>query len=150
MHAWDFEGTEFTFENIESFCKFIFGQHDGYTFIANNAKSFDARFILKYCIDNAIKPFCIYNGTKSIYMTVKKYKIRFIDSINFVNDALETFPKTFGLKELKKGYFPHIFNTRGNQNYVGAIPAKYYDPDHMKPSKREAFLKWYDECVAEN
>ena len=84
-------------------------------------------------------------------MTVKEYKIRFIDSINFVNDALETFPKTFGLKELKKGYFPHIFNTRGNQNYVGAIPAKYYyDPDHMKPSKREAFLKWYDECVAEN
>ena len=32
-------------------------------------------------------------------------KKRFIDSINFVNAPLSTFPKTFGLKELKKGIF---------------------------------------------
>ena len=41
VNAQDFDGNEFTFENIESFCKFIFGQHGGYTFIAHNAKSFD-------------------------------------------------------------------------------------------------------------
>ena len=82
VNAQDFDGNEFTFENIESFCKFIFGQHGGYTFIAHNAKSFDAQFILKYCIDNAIKPFCIYNGTKIMYMAVKEFNVRFIDSIN--------------------------------------------------------------------
>ena len=76
--------------------------------------------------------------------------IRFIDSINFVSGALTTLPKTFGFPELKKGYFPHLFNTPGNQDYVGSIPAKYYyDPDHMKPKKRTAFLKWYDERIAE-
>ena len=65
VHAWHFDGTEYTFENIDSFCKFVFTeQHKGYTFIAHNAKSFYAQFILKYCIDNAIKPFCIYNGRK--------------------------------------------------------------------------------------
>ena len=31
--------------------------------------------------------------------------------------------------ELKKGYFPHLFNTPEKQNYVGRIPAKdYYMP----------------------
>ena len=38
-----------------------------------------------------------------------------------------------------------------NQAYVGSIPPKYYyDPDHMKASKRGAFLTWYDGRVAEN
>ena len=152
VNAQDFNGGEYTFGNIGSFCKFVFNsKHEGYTFIAHNAKSFDAQFILKYCVDNAIKPFCIYNGTKIMYMSVKEFGIRFIDSINFVNQALETFPKTFGLKELKKGYFPHLFNTPENQNYVGLIPLKhYYDPDHMKLEKRKNFLTWYDERVAEN
>ena len=111
VNAQDFYGTECTFKTIGEFCKFVFtDQHKGYTFIAHNAKSFDAQFILKYCVDNAVKPFCIYNGTKIMYMSVKEYGIRFIDSINFVNAPLSTFPKIFGLIELKKGYFPHLFN----------------------------------------
>jgi hypothetical protein len=45
---------------------------------------------------------------------------------------LEQFPKSFGLKELKKGLFPHRFNKPENQNYVGPIPAKEdYDYDYM-------------------
>ena len=149
VNAQDFDGNEFTFENIGLLCEFVFNdEHEGYTFIAHNAKSFDAQFILKYCIDKAIKPFCIYNGTKITYMAVKEFNIWFIDSINFVNAPLSTFPKTFELKELKKGYFPHLFNTPENQNYVGPIPSKhYYDPGHMKPAKCTAFLKWYDEQV---
>ena len=152
VHARDFDGTEHTFATIESFCEFVFsGEHQGYTFIAHNAKSFDAQFLLKYCMDNAIKPFCIYNGTKIMYMSVKDLGLRFIDSINFVADALETFPKTFGLSELKKGYFPYYFITPENQNYTGPMPAMhYYDPNHMKPDKRSKFLKWYAEHVAEN
>ena len=75
VNTQDFDGNEFTFENIELFCKFIFGQHGRYTFIAHNAKSFDVQFILKYCIDNAIKPFCIYNGTKIMYMYVKEFNL---------------------------------------------------------------------------
>ena len=86
-----------------------------------------------------------------MYMAVEEYKIRFIDSINFVNDALATFPKTFGFSELKKGYFPHYFNTLENQQYIGPIPAMhYYDPDHLKPDNRTKFLKWYQDRVAEN
>jgi hypothetical protein len=36
---------------------------------------------------------------------------------------LSEFPKTFGENELKKGFFPHWFNTSENRNYVGEIPA---------------------------
>ena len=151
VNAQDFDGNEYTFHTINDFRKFVFNdEHVGYTFIAHNAKSFNAQFILKYCVDNTIKPFCIYNGTKIMFMAIQKYNRRFIDSINFVNGALGTFPKTFGLTELKKGYFLHLFNTPGNQDYVGSIPAKhYYDPDHMNPEKRSKFLKWYNERVAE-
>ena len=43
-------------------------------------------------------------------MQIERFKIRFIDSINFVQDKLAKFPETFGLTEMKKGYFPHFFN----------------------------------------
>ena len=44
VNAQDFDGNEYTFENITSFCKFVF-EHVGHTFIAHNAKNFDAQFI---------------------------------------------------------------------------------------------------------
>ena len=111
VNVQNFNGNEWTFNTIDEFCKFVFQeQHKYYTFIAHNAKSFDAQFVLKYCVENGIKPFCIYNGTKIMYMQIERFKIRFIDSINFVQDKLAKFPETFGLTEMKKGYFPHFFN----------------------------------------
>ena len=150
-HAWDFNNDEWTFDNIDDFCKFFFTEErKGYTFIAHNAKGYDAQFILKYCVENGVKPYCVYAGTKIMSMTVKEYKIRFIDSINFVASALSSFPKTFGLKELKKGYFPHFFNKPNNQNYIGPIPnKKYYNYDQMSISNRKAFLEWYNDKVSE-
>ena len=55
VNVQDFNGNEFTFVTIYEFCKYVFtDEHKGYTFIVHNAKSFDAQFILKYCVDNAI------------------------------------------------------------------------------------------------
>ena len=59
------------------------------------------------------------NGSKIMLMEIPAFNVRFIDSINFVPFPLALFPKTFGLKELKKGYFPHLFNKPENQDYVG-------------------------------
>jgi hypothetical protein len=68
-------------------------------------------------------------------------KIRIIDSRNFVASPLSAFPKTFGLNELKKGYFSHYFNTSKNQNYIGPIPdVKCYGADTMEKTAREKFL----------
>ena len=74
-------------------------------------------------------------------MEVKCDYIRFIDSISFTLMPLRDFPKTFGLMEIAKGYFPHKFNTDENQNYIGPYPEKsYYGYDEMKKNSTEIFL----------
>ncbi|CAH1980933.1 unnamed protein product [Acanthoscelides obtectus] len=76
--------------------------------------------------------------------------VKFLDSLNYFPMPLTALPKEFDLKELKKGYFPHLFNTLAHQNYVGPIPAlNFYDPDHLKEDAREKLLKWHGERQAE-
>ncbi|XP_071094506.1 uncharacterized protein [Haliotis cracherodii] len=77
-------------------------------------------------------------------------RLCFEDSLNFIPYPLEAFPKSFGLKEMKKGYFPHFFNTRVNQTYRDPYPpAVTYDPDGMSPAERTAFLQWHTQKVQE-
>ena len=57
---------------------------------------------------------------------------------------LKELPKTFGLSELKKGFFPHWFNKPCHQSYIGNIPSrKRYSPETMSSNERGAFLKWH-------
>ncbi|XP_062575961.1 uncharacterized protein LOC134237834 [Saccostrea cucullata] len=64
----------------------------------------------------------------------------------FLPFALAKMPSAFGFDELKKGYFPHFFNTEQNQNYVGPYPpAAFYNPDEMSISGRRAFFEWYEQ-----
>ena len=52
------------------------------------------------------------------------------------------------MTKLKKGYFPHKFNTEENQDYEGSIPElKYYETDSMNKRKKEAVEKWHAEEV---
>ena len=150
--AYDFEGKEYVHYSIDEFCKcFLNDKFKGYTFIAHNSKGYDGIFILKWLIDQGIKPFCIYNGAKIMFMELPKLSIRFIDSLNFLQMPLKAFPKTFGMNELKKGYFCYHFNQECNQNYVGPIPSKnHFGYNQMKPDERDKFLKWYEERVNEN
>jgi len=80
-----------------------------------------------------------------MYIEVPGCRIRMIDSINFLPSALSELPKTFGLEELKKGYFPHLHNRTNNQTVVlNHLPdVHYYNPDGMKSDDRETFLGWY-------
>ena len=148
----DFDGKEYIHNSIDEFCKgFLNEKFKGYTFIAHNSKGYDCHFVLKWLIDQGIKPYCIYNGAKIMFMEIPKLSIRFIDSLNFLQMPLKAFPKTFGMSELKKGYFPHYFNKECNKVYVGPIPSKkHYGYNQMKPDERTKFLKWYEERVREN
>lgn len=52
----------------------------------------------------------------------------------FFQMPLAAFPQTFGLRKLKKGYFPRKFNTPDHQDYVGKLLATdYYVPEIMSP-----------------
>lgn len=137
----------FKFRTNDEFCKWLFA-HNNYTVIAHNGRGYDFQFILKYCIENTIvkEPYVIYAGSKIMYMYIKEQKIRFVDSLNFIGFPLSDFPETFGIEELKKGYFPHFFNTDANQNYKGKLPAKkYYGYTSFKKDSYENFNKWHDE-----
>ncbi|KAG1661834.1 Death-associated inhibitor of apoptosis 2 [Nymphon striatum] len=129
------------------FCRWLFAKHNArYTVIAHNSKAYDSFFCLDYLLSNAIKPKIIFSGSKIMYLHVQKdLNIRLIDSINFINMPLKKLPKCFGIKDLKKGDFPHLFNTIQNADYVGKYPdISFYGIDRLKTDERVDFLKWYD------
>jgi len=143
VFAKDFQGNKSEYSSNNDFCKWALKQK-GYTFIAHYSKGYDSQFIYNYCLLNNIKPKLICSGTKIMLLQVNK--VRFIDSYNFISQPLKSFPKTFGLTEMKKGFFPHKFNKPENFNYIGPTPSiEYYEPDRMKAEDRIEFLKWYDE-----
>ncbi|GBO14427.1 hypothetical protein AVEN_176726-1 [Araneus ventricosus] len=142
-----FGGEEVVFEGkdtVKKFYEFLFSRrHKGYTAIAHNLKVYDGQFILTHLLSQGIKPQIITSGSKIMSMEVSSYKIRFIDSLNFLTRPLSNFPKTFGLEELTKRYFPHLYNTEENQAYVGTLPdITYYVPNFMNTSEREKFMNW--------
>ena len=77
-----------------------------------------------------------------MYNEVLGCRVRMIDSINFLPSALSELPKMLGLEELKKGYFPHLFNKKENQSVVlNHLPdVHYYKPDALKLKERKAFF----------
>ena len=113
--------------------------------IAHNFKGYDGQFILNHLVHTAcITPTVIMNGTKILSM--QALDLKFLDSYNYLPFALSKMPSAFGLTELKKGYFPHFFNTEQNQNYVGPYPpASFYNPDDMTTAGRTAFYTWYQQ-----
>ena len=117
--------------------------------VAHNFKGYDGYFILEKLYKQHVTNLSqIVNGAKILSLEIPN--VKFIDSMNFLPMALSNFPKTFGIRELKKEFFPHFFNIQENQNYVGYMPGKsYYDPDGMSPARKEEFLKWYDEKVSQ-
>ena len=70
--------------------------------------------------------------------------LRFVDSFNFMTMPLKNMPATFGLCELKKGYFAHLFNTEEHQNYRGAMPPiQDYHMEAMSETEQSTFRLWY-------
>ena len=162
--VYDEEGEVATFRGkntVKDFCKWLFTpEHDQSIVIAHNFQGYDSYFILKHLDQEAIPYEVIYNGAKCMTLTTKRkgkkrtqfaVEIKFIDSLNFIPMALARFPKTFGLDELCKGYFPHYFNKDENQEYIGPIPCQEdYGANGMKPEAREKFLTWHQEQVENN
>ena len=117
--------------------------------LAHNFQGYDGYFVVQqYHSDNRIVQ-QLRNGCK--LLEVQHDRIRFIDSLSFFQMPLSAFPATFGLTELKKGYFPHQFNIRDHQNYVGIIPAlDYYMPETMSSEGKQALETWHQEQRANN
>ena len=145
---WLFQGSDTT----KDFCEWLLTkEHQDCIVVAHNFQGYDGYFIQDFLNKNAIKYEVILRGAKILSMTIPMFNMKFIDSLNFIPMSLSKFPKTFGMTELCKGYFPHLFNKEENQNYIGPIPpVAYYSPNTMKPEARETFLAWHKEQVESN
>ena len=112
--------------------------------LAHNFQGYDGYFVIhQYYGDNRIVE-QLRNGCK--LLQVQHDRLRFIDSLSFFQMPLSAFPKTFGLTELCKGYFPHKFNHPDHQTYVGPVPAlDYYMPETLAPKDRQALETWHQQ-----
>ena len=112
--------------------------------LAHNFQGYDGYFVIhQYYGDNRIVE-QLRNGCK--LLEVKHDRLRFIDSLSFFQMPLSAFPKTFGLTDACKGYFPHKFNHPDHQTYVGPVPAlDYYMPETLSPEGRQALETWHQQ-----
>ena len=116
----------------------------GCTVMAHNFQGYDSYFILQYLREEGVSYDVIMRGAKTQRLKVPMFNIEFIDSLNFIPIKFANFPKTFGIEELAKRYFPNLFNKKENENYVGPIPSTpYYNPNGMNPKDKETFLTWH-------
>ena len=148
-------GDEWTFQGDNTrneFCEWLFTtEHMDCIVMAHNFQGYDSYFILQYLRENDVKYDVIMRGAKVLTLSVDMFNIKFIDSLSFIPMKLADFPKTFGLTELAKGYFPHHFNKKENEHYVGELPDPwYYDPDGMSPDGRRKFFEWYEPLKQNN
>ena len=122
-------------DTVEQFGSYLFTGHlTSCICIAHNSSGYDTHFVLAFVHHMGIKPKLMVSGHKILRLEARG--VTFIDSLNFFPMALSKLPKAFGLEELTKGFFPHLWNTVENQNYVGAIPdAAFHGPDQMYQAK---------------
>ena len=118
--------------------------------IFHNLKGFDGIFIL----NSLYKAMRTVEDQLTIGAKVLSFTsgpLLFKDSLCFLPMPLSSFPATFNLTELKKGFFPHAFNLPSHQDYRGPIPdLHYYDPDGMSPAKKAELEQWHAEQVRRN
>jgi hypothetical protein len=98
--------------------------------IAHNAKAFDLHFVLNRLVQTKSLPdLLIMNGQK--IMCLKVDNVTWLDSLNYLAMPLRKMPEAFGLTA-QKTWYPHLFNTIENMNYVGPAPdVSCYGMDQM-------------------
>ncbi len=134
--------------------------HDGASTLAHNAAGYDNIFLLSELMKKEdLEPAdVIFTGTKLLYIELRNpVHIRFLDNYKFMPFPLASLPKSFDLcmdapggisGQHAKGYFPHLFNTVENEDYIGPYPSPTkYSYREMKPQAAANFIKWHSTTV---
>jgi len=137
----------------KEFCEWLFQEcHTGYTIIAHNFRSFDGHFILKYMLDNNLRPEVIKRGSQLLDLKYAKLNMKARDTLNFCALKLSNFPKAVGLSDLAcKGEFPHLVNKPENFDKIIPFPApEIYGIDGRPADEKAKFMTWWNEESVKN
>ena len=156
----DVSGNEIIFENagdsvIDQVCEHLFSErYQNFSVLSHYGGKYDNLFLLRWLLLNrpTVDIQCINNGQKVIAVFINDYKIRLIDSFNWLSMSLDKLTKAFSLGEGQvKGTFPHGFNTKENWNYCGEIPdLSYFMPDQLSEEKRSKLIAWHNQLRETN
>ena len=121
---------------VVQFLEYLANEHDDVytTIVAHNFRGFDGHFVLRTLLDAGESPDVVMNGCK-ILSLIWREKLRFIDSLSFVQASLAQFPKMFGLtldedqSLLAKGFFCHLDRIMGCVRY-GSVSC--WTPNHQE------------------
>lgn len=143
-----FDGDEFTAEGYDCIDKllnkFRRPKYMGYTWVAHNAAGFDNFLLLEHFSKIGVTPKITMMGCRLIFMYDEYFKQRYIDSYSFIPMRLAKTTAALNLSTAEKGYFPHKFNKRENNSYIGPYPDKTcYGYDTMSDKDRAEFDEWY-------
>lgn len=150
INDYDQTTTKFWGENsLSDFMNYVIQQkHKDHVVVAHNGKGYDAILIREWALKHKITPYIIHQGGKVLMMLFKSLNIRFIDSLAFFQCPLKELPSMFGFeKEVRKGDFPHSYNT--DKNMVDGYscihpPLEAYEPDRKKEKDKKALVEWYN------
>jgi hypothetical protein len=87
--------------------------------IAHNARAFDLVFVLNRLVCTTSMPELLIIDRQKIMCL--KMEVRWLDSLNCLARPLRKLPEAFGLT-VEESWYPHLFNTKENMNYVGTVP----------------------------
>jgi hypothetical protein len=146
------EESEETFFGEDALHRFILKMvtdNDGNNIcIAHNGSGYDTRLIFEEIVKQqypyTMEP--ISRGTKFMQLKVGK-KTVFKDSLLFLPSSLANLAKSFDLP-MRKGIFPHLFNSVENYDYEGPLPPKsMFDLSFYAKSQKDidTFNTWYEE-----
>jgi G:T-mismatch repair DNA endonuclease (very short patch repair protein) len=125
----------------------------GFSLVAHNGAGFDNPYLFQRLIqDYGLYVDPIYSSSKLLQFVVKRtqhsqeYIFRAIDSLQFFQSALSALPKQFGLdtRDMKKGFFPYMFDKPSNWNYVGHFPdLEFYALREKREGEASDVEKWH-------
>jgi hypothetical protein len=129
------------------------GPHGTQTIVlAHNGGKYDYHLLLEAMHQRNEPPrnLCT-TGLKIYSMRLRgrnRRQVAFKDSLNYFFCELDALPKAFGLpadRVSNKPFFPYMFIRRQNlhDRLVGLPAVEHYQPQWMKPAKREEFLRWH-------
>lgn len=141
---------------LDRFIDFMINSNDGRNICcAHNGSGYDSRLIFeraKLIVGDQISIQPITRGCKFMQLTIGKAVFR--DTMLHLKGSLKNLARDYlgDSNPLRKGHFPHLFNTEANRNFVGPIPEKkYFDMVSTAKTNQDIveFNEWYDSFQGE-